>query len=95
MKRHYGALLNEEEHEAIVLVSTDCDFIEARVEMIVVISATGALDTQLLDMHRVHLLHDFLTQRFSQAVVQKVNIITLFAGLNAHLSHEFDKTFHV
>ena len=94
MQRHHCALLNEEEHEAVVIVATDCDFIQARVEMIVVSSATGALDTQLLDLDRIHLLNNFLTKRVFQAVVQKVDIVTLFAGFDAHLPHGFYKTFH-
>ena len=94
MKRHHGALLNEEEHEAVVIVSTDFDFIEARVKMVVVSSAIGALDTQLLNLDRVHLLDNILTKRVFQAVVKKVDIVTLFAGLNAHLPHGFYKTFH-
>ena len=94
MKRHHGALLNEEEREAVVIVSTDCDFIEARVKMVVVISASGALDTQLLNFDGVHLLDNILTKRLIQAVVKKVDIFSLFAGFNAHLPHGFYKTFH-
>ena len=89
MQRHHSALLNEEEHEAVVIVPTDCDFIEVRVEMVLVLSGGHALDTQLIHFGRVHLLDNVLTKRVFQAVVQKVDIVTLFAGLNAHLLYGF------
>ena len=61
MQWHHCALLNEEEHEAVVIVSTDCDFIQARVEMVFVEGSICALDAELLNLNRVHTLNDFLT----------------------------------
>ena len=61
MQWHHGALLDEKEHQAVVIVPTNRDLIEVRVEMVLVEGSICALDSQLLNLNRVHTFNDFLT----------------------------------
>jgi len=94
VKRHHGTFLYEEEHETVVFVTTDGNLVQVRVEMVVVSSAIGALDTQLLDLNRVHTFNDFLAKGLFQAMVQKVAIVAGFARLKAHPFYCLYKIFH-
>ena len=94
VERHHGALLDEEEHQTVVIVSADGHFVKTRIKMVCIGSAAGALDTQLLNLDRVHLLDDFLAERVFQAVVQEFDIVSSPAGFHAHFSDGFYKTLH-
>lgn len=72
VQRHARTLADEEEYKPVVLTSLDRNSVKAFLEMVRVL---GALDAQLVQRHRVHVLYQALAPWVRVCVVQEADAV--------------------
>ena len=80
---HPGALLDEEEHEAVVFGIETVDRHTIKVALKVVRAIAAALDTHAFGRHGVHSLHHVLTGRVGNRAIEEGAMAWAMLGLQA------------
>ena len=94
VERHDSALLDEEEDEAIVLISNNGDTIEFLLEMVFVRFGILTNHSKCLMIDAVHSFYYFLAHRFRHAVIQEFSGVAFGSWLQTHLFYCVYQGFH-